>query len=44
MYSNEDPLIAGGIFQVTLSFTEEFNSKPPEIHFMTIPFHPNGQS
>ena len=35
-------LFIGGVFQVRLSFTEEFNYKPPEIHFMTIPFHPNG--
>lgn len=35
-------LVVGGIFQLSLSFTEDYNLKPPEIHFMTIPFHPNG--
>ena len=32
----------GGVFQVKLSFDENFNTHPPEVHFMTIPFHPNG--
>ena len=32
----------GGVFQVMLSFNEEFNTVPPKIHFLTIPFHPNG--
>lgn len=31
----------GGIFQVRIFFTEDFNYQLPEIHFMTVPFHPN---
>lgn len=34
--------VLGGVFQVRIFFTEDFNYKPPEVHFMTIPFHPNG--
>ena len=26
-----------------LSFSEDFNTAPPKIHFMTVPFHPNGR-
>ena len=32
----------GGIFQLRLQFSEYYNTCPPKIHFMTIPFHPNG--
>ena len=37
-----DHHFAGGVFQVLLSFSEDFNTAPPKIHFMTVPFHPNG--
>lgn len=30
-----------GIFYVSLSFDENFNIRPPAVHFNTIPFHPN---
>ena len=33
----------GGVFQLTLSFSDEFNTRPPSVHFVTIPFHPNGK-
>ena len=35
-------LLIGGVFQIRITFSEEFNNRPPEVHFMTIPFHPNG--
>ena len=34
---------AGGVFQVKLTFTDDFNCMPPAIHFITVPFHPNGK-
>ena len=33
---------SGGMLQLSLIFNEEYNTKPPGIHFVTIPFHPNG--
>lgn len=32
-----------GSFKVFLSFTNEYNFKPPDVFFHTIPFHPNGK-
>lgn len=29
------------MLQLSLIFNEEYNTKPPAIHFVTIPFHPN---
>lgn len=31
----------GGVFRLYLKFDESFNTKPPEVCFHTIPFHPN---
>ncbi|KNC96524.1 uncharacterized protein SPPG_08112 [Spizellomyces punctatus DAOM BR117] len=31
----------GGLFKIEMFFDEEYNEKPPEIYFMTVPFHPN---
>ncbi|KAI8808916.1 ubiquitin-conjugating enzyme/RWD-like protein [Cladochytrium replicatum] len=31
----------GGIFQLELIFDEEYNESPPEVYFLTVPFHPN---
>lgn len=31
----------GGIFQIYIKFDEHFNVRPPELFFLTIPFHPN---
>lgn len=33
----------GAIFQVSLTFSDNFNIGPPEVRFMTIPFHPNSE-
>ncbi|XP_062516627.1 ubiquitin-conjugating enzyme E2 U-like [Corticium candelabrum] len=30
-----------GIFQLQMRFSSEYNTKPPDVVFMTIPFHPN---
>lgn len=30
-----------GAFKIFLSFSDEYNFKPPEVFFHTIPFHPN---
>ena len=35
---------AGGVFHLRLRFNAEFNSTPPTVQFMTIPFHPNSES
>lgn len=31
----------GGIFQVDIIFDENYDSSPPLVSFVTIPFHPN---
>ncbi|KAI9000252.1 ubiquitin-conjugating enzyme/RWD-like protein, partial [Gaertneriomyces semiglobifer] len=31
----------GGIFQLELFFDEDYNEVPPDIYFVTVPFHPN---
>jgi ubiquitin-protein ligase len=31
----------GGIFQVDVIFNENYDSQPPLVSFVTIPFHPN---
>eukprot|EP01135_Chromosphaera_perkinsii_P007105 Nk52_evm4s696 gene=Nk52_evmTU4s696 len=31
----------GGIFRVAISYPVDYNYSPPEVKFMTIPFHPN---
>ncbi|XP_072049847.1 ubiquitin-conjugating enzyme E2 U-like [Amphiura filiformis] len=31
----------GGIFTITLTFSEGYHEVPPEVNFHTIPFHPN---
>lgn len=37
----KDTLWEGGVFVVSLKFSERYNDEPPSIHFHTIPFHPN---
>lgn len=32
---------AGAVFQLELYFDESFDSYPPSVQFMTVPFHPN---
>ena len=34
---------AGGVFHLRLQFSADFNSAPPLVQFMTIPFHPNSK-
>ena len=36
-------MTAGGIFRLYIKFNEQYNSRPPEVCFHTIPFHPNGK-
>lgn len=31
----------GGIFRLYLKFSEQYNNRPPEVCFHTVPFHPN---
>ncbi|KAI8822001.1 ubiquitin-conjugating enzyme/RWD-like protein, partial [Fimicolochytrium jonesii] len=31
----------GGIFRLELRFDEDYNERPPEVQFLTVPFHPN---
>ncbi|ORX43775.1 UBC-like protein, partial [Piromyces finnis] len=31
----------GGIFSIEMNFNEEYDSVPPKIIFLTVPFHPN---
>ncbi|XP_071838757.1 ubiquitin-conjugating enzyme E2 U-like [Apostichopus japonicus] len=37
----KDTLWEGGVFVVSLKFPENYNDEPPDVHFHTIPFHPN---
>jgi len=32
----------GGVFKLTLEFTDEYPNKPPEVKFVSPIFHPNG--
>ena len=34
---------SGGIFKLYLKFSESYNLSPPEVFFITIPYHPNGK-
>ena len=36
--------ISGGIFKLYLKFSESYNLSPPEVFFITIPYHPNVHS
>lgn len=35
--------LAGGLFRLYIKFTEHYNTRPPDVCFHTIPFHPNGK-
>ncbi|XP_075037920.1 ubiquitin-conjugating enzyme E2 U [Mixophyes fleayi] len=37
----KDSLWEGAILQINMTYTEEYNYRPPSIIFNTIPFHPN---
>ena len=36
-------IVAGGQFTIYMKFDEYYNERPPEVHFYTIPFHPNSK-
>ena len=36
--------VSDGTFTLYMKFDENFNLRPPEVCFHTIPFHPNGKS
>lgn len=33
--------LKGGVFKLELHFNENYDMKPPLVHFVTVPFHPN---
>ncbi|KAM7162959.1 ubiquitin-conjugating enzyme E2 U [Macrochelys suwanniensis] len=39
----KDSLWEGAVLQLSMKYTEEYNSVPPTVTFNTIPFHPNGK-
>ena len=41
IFGPEDTIWEGGIFRLSLEFTEEYPNKPPEVQFRTNIFHPN---
>eukprot|EP01027_Heterolobosea_sp_BB2_P007078 GEZU01010582.1.p1 GENE.GEZU01010582.1~~GEZU01010582.1.p1 ORF type:complete len:128 (-),score=20.14 GEZU01010582.1:74-457(-) len=41
IFGPEDSPWEGGVFKLTLKFTEEYPNKPPEVKFVTNIFHPN---
>ena len=41
MLGPQDTPWEGGIFKLLVRFSPQYNDRPPEINFFTIPFHPN---
>ena len=41
LISPEDTSWEGGVFKLTLVFSEEYPTKPPQVRFLTKMFHPN---
>lgn len=41
MFGPDDTPWEGGTFQLEVTFTEEFPTKPPQVKFLTKMFHPN---
>jgi len=41
IFGPEDSVFEGGVFKLTLTFSEEYPSKPPVVKFITKVFHPN---
>eukprot|EP00300_Choanocystis_sp_HF-7_P036566 c5242_g1_i1.p1 GENE.c5242_g1_i1~~c5242_g1_i1.p1 ORF type:complete len:161 (+),score=25.98 c5242_g1_i1:30-485(+) len=41
IFGPEGTVWEGGTFKLSLSFTEEYPSKPPKVNFITKMFHPN---
>lgn len=41
MFGPEDTIWEGGTFQLEVTFSEEFPTKPPHVRFLTPMFHPN---
>ena len=41
IFGPEDSIWEGGIFNLTIDFTEEYPNKPPKVKFTTNVFHPN---
>ena len=41
IFGPEDTIWEGGIFMLTLEFSEDYPNKPPKVKFTTKMFHPN---
>ncbi|KAK4532015.1 hypothetical protein CCYA_CCYA10G2872 [Cyanidiococcus yangmingshanensis] len=41
IFGPEDSVFEGGVFKLTLTFSEEYPNKPPLVKFITKVFHPN---
>ena len=41
IFGPPDTIWEGGIFQLTIDFSEEYPNKPPLVKFVTKMFHPN---
>ena len=41
IFGPEDTIWEGGIFMLTLEFSEEYPNKPPKVKFTSKMFHPN---
>lgn len=42
IFGPEDTIWDGGIFRLTMEFTEDYPNKPPIVKFLTNIFHCNG--
>ena len=43
VFGPDDTSWEGGIFNLTLEFTEDYPNKPPSVKFVTRMFHPNSE-
>ena len=41
IFGPDETIWEGGIFQLSMKFTEDYPNKPPKVKFLTECFHPN---
>ena len=43
MYVDMCIFLIGGVFEALIHFNGDYNYSAPKVHFLTVPFHPNGE-